>query len=252
MCRRCPTSWSAHLEAEGGIVYAKSNTPEFGAGREHLQRGVRRHAEPLEHYARSAAGSSGGAGVALATGMAWLAHGSDMGGSLRNPASFNSICGMRPSPGRVATSRGSKVDGNLGPGRPDGAQRGRPGACCSTPCAVKNPAIPVSKPRPETSFPGSGALRLEAEEGRVLPRSRHHARLTRKWRRSSKLPRAAFEDAGVIVEEAHPDLSEAHECFQVQRALAFATAMKPLLDTHRDKLKPEVIWNIEKGPCPER
>jgi amidase len=56
-----------------------------------------------------------------------------------------------------------------------------------------------------------------------------------------------FEDAGVIVEEAHPDLSEAHECFQVQRALAFATGMKPLLDTHRDKLKPEVIWNIEKG-----
>jgi amidase len=56
-----------------------------------------------------------------------------------------------------------------------------------------------------------------------------------------------FEDAGVIVEEAHPDLSEAHECFQVQRALAFATGMKPLLDAHRDKLKPEVSWNIEKG-----
>ena len=56
-----------------------------------------------------------------------------------------------------------------------------------------------------------------------------------------------FQDAGVIVEEAHPDLTEAHECFQTLRALSFATGMKPLLETHRDKLKPEVIWNIEKG-----
>jgi amidase len=51
----------------------------------------------------------------------------------------------------------------------------------------------------------------------------------------------------VIVEEAHPDLREAHECFQTLRALGYAVGMKPLLDAHRDKLKPEVIWNIEKG-----
>ena len=50
---------------------------------------------------RSAAGSSGGAAVALATGMAWLAHGTDMGGSLRNPASFCGVVGLRPSIGRV-------------------------------------------------------------------------------------------------------------------------------------------------------
>ena len=56
-----------------------------------------------------------------------------------------------------------------------------------------------------------------------------------------------LEEAGVIVEEAHPDLSEAHECFQTLRALSFATGMKPLLEAHRDKLKPEIIWNIEKG-----
>jgi amidase len=56
-----------------------------------------------------------------------------------------------------------------------------------------------------------------------------------------------FAEAGVLVEEAHPDFSEAHECFQTLRALSFATGLKPLLDQHRDKLKPEVIWNIEKG-----
>ena len=63
---------------------------------------------------RSAAGSSGGAAVALATGMAWLAHGSDMGGSLRNPASFCGIVGFRPSIGRVAHTPGGAVDMNLG------------------------------------------------------------------------------------------------------------------------------------------
>jgi amidase len=54
-------------------------------------------------------------------------------------------------------------------------------------------------------------------------------------------------EAGVIVEEAHPDFSEAHDTFQTLRALGFAVARKNLLETHRDKLKPEVIWNIEKG-----
>jgi amidase len=54
-------------------------------------------------------------------------------------------------------------------------------------------------------------------------------------------------DAGVIVEEAHPDLREAHECFQVLRAFDYAISKAALLREHRDKLKPEVIWNVEKG-----
>jgi amidase len=57
---------------------------------------------------------------------------------------------------------------------------------------------------------------------------------------------ARFAEAGVIVEEAHPDLSEARNAAPVLRALSYAN-MKPLLDQHRDKLKPEVVWNIEKG-----
>ncbi len=58
---------------------------------------------------------------------------------------------------------------------------------------------------------------------------------------------AKFAGEGVIVEEAHPDLSEAMHCFQTLRALGFATGMRGLLQDHRDLLKPEVIWNIEKG-----
>src|SRR3954451_15851647 len=101
-----------HLEAEGGIVYAMSNTPEFGAGAQTFNEVFGATRNPW-NTSRSAAGSSGGAAVALATGMAWLAHGSDMGGSLRNPASFNGIVGFRPSIGRVAHSPKGPVDMNL-------------------------------------------------------------------------------------------------------------------------------------------
>jgi amidase len=102
-----------HLEREGGIIYAMSNTPEFGAGAQTFNDvfGITRN--PW-NTALTPSGSSGGAAVALATGMAWLAHGSDMGGSLRNPASFCGVVGLRPSPGRVAASVIGKIDGTLG------------------------------------------------------------------------------------------------------------------------------------------
>jgi amidase len=101
------------LEQEGGVIYAMSNTPEFGAGAQTFNDvfGITRNPWNTK---LTPAGSSGGAAVALATGMAWLAHGSDMGGSLRNPASFCGVVGLRPSPGRVAASIGNKIDSTLG------------------------------------------------------------------------------------------------------------------------------------------
>src|SRR6201990_2410731 len=102
-----------NLEANGGVVYAKSNTPEFGAGANTFNEVFGATLNPWD-TSKSAAGSSGGAAVALATGMAWLAHGTDMGGSLRNPASFCGIVGLRPSIGRVAHTPHFAVDRNLG------------------------------------------------------------------------------------------------------------------------------------------
>ena len=97
------------LEENGAVVYAKSNTPEFGAGANTFNEVFGATRNPFD-LSRSAAGSSGGAAVALATGTAWLAHGTDMGGSLRNPASFCGVVGMRPSIGRVAHSPAFKID----------------------------------------------------------------------------------------------------------------------------------------------
>ncbi len=233
-----------HLEGNGAIVYAKSNTPEFGAGANTFNEVFGRTLNPW-NTSRSAAGSSGGAAVALATGMAWLAHGSDMGGSLRNPASFCGVCGMRPSPGRVATTRTSKLDGNLGQEGPM-ARNVKDLALLFDAMVGEEPADPVSLPHDGTSY-------LDAVRSGWAPAKVAFSRdlgITPVDPEVASIVEAAarrFEDAGVVVEEAHPDLSEAHDCFQVLRALSFATSKKPLLDAHRDKLKPEVIWNIEQG-----
>ncbi|MFN7634586.1 MAG: amidase family protein, partial [Acetobacteraceae bacterium] len=107
----------ARLKAAGGIVLAKTNTPEFGAGANTRNVVYGAPGNPFDPT-RSAAGSSGGSAVALATGMVPLASGSDMGGSLRNPAAFNGVVGFRPSPGGVpneARGLGGSHLGTLGP-----------------------------------------------------------------------------------------------------------------------------------------
>lgn len=232
------------LEAEGAIVYAKSNTPEFGAGGNTFNDVFGPTLNPYD-TSRSAAGSSGGAAVALATGMAWLAHGSDLGGSLRSPASFCGIVGMRPTPGRVAQSRTLRVDGTLGVQGPM-ARTVEDLALLLDAMAGDDPRDPLSKPRPTQSFlsqarSGWKPVRAaySADLG-ITPVDPEVADITR---------RAAMSlvGAGVIVEEAHPDLNEAHDAFGVLRAHNFVVSLGSLLESHRDRLKPDVVWNIEKG-----
>ena len=136
------------IEAEGGIVYAKSNTPEFGAGANTFNEVFGATRNPW-NTALSAAGSSGGAAAALASGMAWVAHGSDMGGSLRNPASFCGVVGFRPSPGRVATNPGQKIDRLLSVEGPM-ARTVEDVALLLDAMTGEDPADPVSLPRVES------------------------------------------------------------------------------------------------------
>jgi amidase len=232
------------LENNGGLIYAKSNTPEFGAGANTFNEVFGATRNPWD-TSRSAAGSSGGAAVALATGMAWLAHGSDMGGSLRNPASFCGVAGMRPSIGRVAHTPVAKIDRNLGVQGPM-ARNIEDLALLLDAMSGEHPADPLSLPAPATSF--RSAARSGTRPKRVAyspdlgitPVDPEVAAITRK-------AAARFAEAGAIVEEAHPDLREAHECFHVLRAYDFAISKAALLRTKRDLLKPEVIWNIEEG-----
>jgi amidase len=234
----------SQLEANGGIVYAKSNTPEFGAGANTFNEVFGATLNPW-NTSRSAAGSSGGAAVALATGMAWVAHGSDMGGSLRNPASFCGVVGMRPSIGRVAKTPGAQIDGTLSVEGPM-ARNVADLALLFDAMVGQNPADPLSHAAPATPF-------LDAMQSGWRPRRVAYSAdlgITPVDPEVARITRAAAErlsEAGIPVEEAHPDLAEAHECFQILRAQSFATSRAKLLRAHRDLLKPEVIWNIEKG-----
>jgi amidase len=232
------------IEENGGVIYAKSNTPEFGAGANTFNEVFGATVNPWD-TSRSAAGSSGGAAVALATGMAWLAHGSDMGGSLRNPASFCGVVGIRPSIGRVAYTPKFAVDRTLGVKGPM-ARNVEDVALFLDAMSGEHAADPLSLPALPASF--LSAVRAGKKPKRVAyspdlgitPVDPEVAAVTRKAAQR-------FTEAGVIVEETHPDLSEAHECFHVLRALDFAISKAELLRTKRDLLKPEVIWNIEQG-----
>ncbi len=233
-----------HLEGNGAVVYAKSNTPEFGAGANTVPEVFGATLNPWD-TSKSAAGSSGGAAVALATGMAWLAHGSDMGGSLRSPASFCGIVGMRPSIGRVAHTPKAGIDRNLGQQGPM-ARNVEDLALLLDAMSGEHAGDPLSLPAPATPF--LSAARAGKRPKRVAyspdlgitPVDPEVKAITRK-------AAERFAEAGAIVEEAHPDWREAHECFHVLRAFDFAISKASLLRSKRDLLKPEVIWNIEEG-----
>jgi amidase len=232
------------LEANGGIVYAKSNTPEFGAGANTFNEVFGATRNPW-NLARSAAGSSGGAAAALASGTAWVAHGSDTGGSLRNPASFCGIVGMRPSIGRVACNPAAKIDRTLGVQGPM-ARNVEDLALLLDAMTGEHPADPRSLPA--LARPFRETMKTQAKPRRVAysatlgitPVDPEIARVTR-----AAAERLARE--GVIVEDTHPDLTEVHECFHVLRAFDFCMTMAALLRTRRDQLKPEIVWNIEEG-----
>ena len=233
-----------NLEREGGVVYAKSNTPEFGAGASTFNEVFGRTSNPW-NIGRSAAGSSGGSAAALASGMAWLAHGSDMGGSLRNPASFCGIVGMRPTPGRVATTPSNTIDSTLSVQGPM-ARNVADLALMLDAMTGENAGDPMSLPKPEQSY--VSVVNSDAKPKKVaFSRDLGMTAVDPEVAELCEKAAYEFEKAGVIVEEATPDFTDTHEIFHVLRALSFATNMSGHLENHRDKLKPDVIWNTEVG-----
>jgi amidase len=232
------------IEERGGIVHAKSNTPEFGAGGHTFNEVFGTTVNPWNQE-RSAGGSSGGAAAALASGCAWIAHGSDMAGSLRTPASFCGVVGLRPSPGRVPTGPDSNPYGLL-PVEGPMARNVTDAALGLDAMTGRDHTVPVASA-------DSGGMFLEAALNPRRPdRIAFSAGLglTPVDRVVEALFRdrmAYLERAGLPLVEACPDFTGAHEAFQTLRAVAYAVSTGPLLESHRDLLKPEVIWNVEKG-----
>ena len=232
------------IEASGGIVYAKSNTPEFEAGANTFNEVFGFTRNPFD-LTRSAAGSSGGAAVAVATGMAPVAQGSDFACSLRFPASFCGVVGLRPSAGlvpmgphvlpyqvlsvtgpiaRSVEDVGLALDGMVRFDPRDPLTRPNPArgyrAAALEPCAPENPAFSL-----DLGFAAvSDTVRSVVEEGA-----------------------AKLEAEGLVLNRRDPKLVGVREAFLPLRAFQFAALRSHELQHHRDRLKPEVVWNIEAG-----
>ena len=232
------------MKDAGAIVLAKTNTPEFGAGSHTFNPvfGVTRNPYDRE---RSAGGSSGGAAAALAAGMLPIADGSDLGGSLRNPASFCNVVGLRPSPGLVTNRPVGDVWDPMSVSGPM-ARSVEDIALLLDAMAVPDPRAPLSRASREGSYRDGleedvrglriawsadlGGLPVEGQVAEVV-----------------EAARSVFEDLGCEVSDAEPDLGDADEVFDVLRALGFLAAHHEKLLSQRELLKDTVVWNIEAG-----
>ncbi|HEY1572534.1 MAG TPA: amidase [Pseudonocardiaceae bacterium] len=231
--------------AAGAIVVGKSNVPEFAAGSHTVNPVFGPTRNPYD-TSRSAGGSSGGGAVALACGMVPLADGSDMGGSLRNPASFNNVVGFRTSPGRVPSWPSVTpwatlgVQGPLGRTVADAALllSVQAGPDSRSPTAIDQPGADfrqaldadVSGLRLAWSPDLGGAVPVEPSVTEAL-----EARL------------GAFADLGCTVERACPDFTGADMVFRTLRAWQFELRLGALRDRHPDRMKATLIWNIDEG-----
>jgi amidase len=232
------------LRNAGAIAIGKTNVPEFGMG-SHTYNAVYGTTRNPYDLTKSAGGSSGGAAAALAAGMLPVADGSDLGGSLRNPASFNNVVALRPTVGLVPSAPnplallGFAVNGPMARTVEDTAflLSAMAGADPRDPfCYRSDPA--VFRQSLERTFEGTrvawcpdlGGLPLDVRVRSVLDGQR-----------------ATFERLGCKVEDRHPDLSGADQVFMVIRAFRNAAAYGPLLERHRHQMKPEAVWDVERG-----
>ncbi|WP_158880212.1 amidase [Amycolatopsis anabasis] len=233
------------LREAGAITLGKTNVPEFGAGSHTFNPvfGVTRN--PYD-TTKSAGGSSGGAAAALACGMHPLADGSDMGGSLRNPASFCNVVGLRPSPGRVPTWPAAMAWTTMAVQGPM-ARTVADTAFLLSVLAGPDPRCPISLETPGAAF----AQPLEADpRGLRVAWSPDLGGLLPVDPRVTAVLEAAvrtFTDLGCAVERDCLDFTGADEVFRTLRAWQFAQAHADHLDTRRDLLKPSLIRNVEEG-----
>ena len=232
------------LKKAGGISLGKTNTPEFGAGSQTFNAVFGSTPNPYD-VTKTCGGSSGGGAVALASGMISIADGTDLGGSLRNPASFCNLVGIRPSVGRVPSWPESlgwytmSVPGPMARTVQDVAlaMAAMSGPDDRSPISLEAPGEMFLNPLAR-SFKGCkiafsanlGGLPVEPEVAKVIESTR-----------------AVFQDLGCEVINDEPNISEADEIFMLWRAWRTELRITPLLKEHRAQIKDTVIWNAEQG-----
>ena len=240
----------ARIRNAGGIVLGKTNTPEWGAGANTRNAVYGATGNPFDPT-KSAAGSSGGSAVALATGMVPLCTGSDTGGSLRNPASFCGIVGFRPSPGLVPSETrrlgwsSLSVDGPM-------ARTVRDLSLLLSVMVSDDARDPLAA----TIY----GRRVRRAEDFVQPVRVDLARIRAAFTPDFGFAPTERHIAAVFVEktdqfrhvfaqskDATPDCTAADEAFEILRAVGFLAAQLERVRTRPQDVGPNVRANVEEG-----
>lgn len=224
----------------GAICLGKTNTPEFGAGSQTFNNVFGATRNPYD-LSKTCGGSSGGAAVSLRCGFVPIADGSDAGGSLRNPAGYSNVVGLRVSPGRVPSLgwQTIAVQGPIGRTVEDVA-------LLLSAIAGPDPRSPISINEPAAMFRNN--LNRDFRGVRVAwfkdlggvpfdPVTRQVVDANRK----------AFESLGCIVEEAEPDFTGTDAAFKTIRSAGYAVSEGEYVRLHRDLVKDTIIWEVERG-----
>ena len=234
----------SYIEKNGGVILGKTNTPELAAGSNTFNDVFGTTKNPW-NLKLSAGGSSGGSAAALASGMAWFSTGTDLGGSLRNPSSWNGVVGLRPSPGLVAQSpsklpfNGLSLNGPMARNVADLSifLDSMAAYNLSDPLSFKrNSNVSFYKQLDELDTSYKIGITADFE---LFPCSNEIKNMIAN---TSKL----IESLGYVVDNTYPSMHEAEESFQILRAYMFYSTYGFLLSDHNE-VKQDIIWNINKG-----
>lgn len=238
----------ARLKAAGAIILGKTNTPEFGMGAHCTNVLCGPTATPYDPT-RSSGGSSGGAAAAVAAGMTYLAQGTDMGGSVRTPASFCEVVGLRPSAGRIPRypkglpGESLVTDGVL-------ARNVEDAALMLSAMAGYDPRDPISLATPQWEVPEFSAAMGDRLSGKVRLGYSTDLGIAP----IDPAVRDVFEEAIArlafvcnYIAPEHPDCSSAKATFETLRAAILYQTHYTYLEKPANQLSSTVRWNIERG-----
>lgn len=234
----------SRIKQAGGIVIGKTNTPEFGAGSHTFNKlfGVTRN--PYD-CGKTAGGSSGGAGAALASGMIPIADGSDFGGSLRNPASFNNIVGFRPTPGRVPRFPNTQLRDTLAVMGPM-AKTVKDTQLLFSVMAGPDLRDPLSLETAGTNF--LQPLERDFKQCRIaVTEDLGQLAVDPAVREIVKASATVMQALGASVENDHPDLHDSESLFLGLRSSNFVAKFHPAYESIQTQLKDTIIWNYQQG-----
>ena len=228
------------INAADAITLGKTNTPEFGAGSQTFNEVFGATRNPYD-LSKTCGGSSGGAAVALATRMLPIADGTDLGGSLRNPASYCNVVGFRTSTGRVSGSWFSmSVPGPMARTVED---------CALLLNVMSEPSGNTAASSALSAIDFTQNLDRDFKQVKIAISADFNGQLPvdAKIRDVVKAAASTFNNMGCMVSEDCPDFTGADEVFKTLRAWMCANTHRDNLAAHRDLYKDTLIWNAEQG-----